>query len=157
MTALTVHARWEGLRELTQRLDRVDARGELDTTLGGVGLDAQQAFARAAPQDTGRLAREIAWRRTGLLSGDVVSPVRDPRTGFGYTGVTRFGHGEIVPKTGRALRFVIGGKVVYRRRVGPWKPVGGDWALKAKPQIDSAATRRMGELRERLIRKIVGS
>lgn len=107
MPALTIHAEFAGLRELSTRLDALSAERELHTTLDEVGGDAQRILALAAPKATGALARGIRYRQTGALSGEVISTVRNKETGFPYTAVARFGHKEIVPRPDRQIATVI--------------------------------------------------
>lgn len=165
MPALTIHADFQGLRELVARLDLVDVRRDLGDTIEKVGGDAERCLQLVAPRDTGNLADHIKYSSTGALSGEVRSTARNKKTGFPYTGVTRFGHGEIRPKHDitipgskrhPALRFVIGGRVVYVTHVRAWRPPGGDWARKADGQVRSAVDTRMRELRDKLLRDISG-
>lgn len=175
MPALTIHAELSGMRELAARLDALSPQRELQDTIDQVGGDAQRILALVAPKASGALSRGIQFRSTGSLSGEVVSGVRNLQ-GANYTRWVRFGHGEIVPRPDRqiasviatrnlraphsgrrpALRFVIGGRVVYAARVKAWHPPGGDFVDRARPQITAAVDRRVGELRERLIRQAIG-
>lgn len=160
-----------GARSLARELEQM-ARGiepELRETQKALGEDAELIFAAHAPKGpSGRLSRGIV----SSVEGDgviVTAEARNPLSGYDYVRVTRFGHRvtRIVPRrdrsaasvvatkgkrgTGRraALRFSIGGRVMYRQSVKGYKP-SGDWAEKAMPQVQSAA--RVAEAR--LTRKI---
>jgi hypothetical protein len=86
--------------------------------------------------------------------------------------VTRFGHkGMIVPRADRAeasvpvagggagkarqtgsqaaLRFVIGGRVVYRKSTKGFHPTS-DWAADAMPEVKRTAERVMGKLAKKI-------
>lgn len=128
--------------------DTLDAQKEL-------GRQAEVSFAAFAPHKSGRLIRGIASKVSGR-SVIVTDEARNPLTGYDYVGVTRFGHGEILPKnrqygasviaTGKrrgygrraALRFVVGGRVVYAASVKAWKPAS-DWVDDALPEVQARA------------------
>lgn len=154
-----IRERWPDSREL----DRL-----LEESLRGVGEDAELILQAHAPTETGRLGRSI---RAEWVGGQVLvtANARDPQTGFDYVAVTRFGHkvAYIEPKargratvlaTGRArkrgkqatLRFVIGGRVFYRRRVKGYKP-GFDWRDRALPEINEVSQRAMATLGRRIV------
>lgn len=127
--------------------------GEIEKAVGGVADDAELIFQAFAPRASGRLARGIRAIKAGKVALVFVR-ARDPRTGYDYVAVTRFGHrrSRIRPRSDRApasvvatgsgratggqaaLRFTMGGRVLYRRSVRGFKP-RGDWAEKAEPQI----------------------
>jgi hypothetical protein len=120
-------------------------------------------------------AAEIRGGREVITVG---GDARDPLTGYDYFDVTRFGHrvARIYPRLDRApatvlatrraratntfspihgvrgnaaLRFVIGGRVLYRRWTRGYHPAR-DWAENADPAIESAADEAERRLAERL-------
>lgn len=123
-----------------------------------LGRKSEVIFGAHAPHKSGRLIRGIS---SFLLGGSVTvkDEARNPASGYDYVGVTRFGHGKIVPRHDRgsafvlatkkrrassrtkaraALRFTVGGKVVYAAYVNAWKPAQ-DWATAALPEVEAAA------------------
>lgn len=104
--------------------------------------DVVPVYRRVAPKRSGRLAAQIH-----AQDNEVLSTVRSA-AGYPYTGVTRFGHRPAVPdridpKRGRALRFTIGGRVVYRASVRRYHPAV-DWATRGLPDAERIATDRWG-------------
>lgn len=116
-----------------------------------LGRRAEIVFSAHAPHRTGRLIRGIA----SIVLGDKVivkDEARNPASGYDYVGVTRFGHkaARIYPKhtpavslaNGKsrrgALRFVIGGRVVYAASVAGYHPAS-DWADDAMPEVQAEA------------------
>ncbi len=143
----------------------------LDETLLEVAKDSEIIFAAHALHATGRMARNI---RSDKIGQDIIVHVeaRDPVSGFDYVRITRFGHRvlRIFPKrilaatreavvlaTGRtrgrgrqaALRFIIGGRVMYRHSVKGFHPAT-DWADNAMPQIRRRAEQRVKGLGRRI-------
>lgn len=129
--------------------DTLDAQREL-------GRHSEVIFGAHAPHKSGRLIRGIA---SIVLGGKVIvkDEARNPTSGYDYVGVTRFGHGKIVPKnrqfgatvlaTGKrrgytpghaALRFMVGGRVVYAAYINEWRPAS-DWATDALPEVAAEA------------------
>jgi hypothetical protein len=123
-----------------------------------LGRKAEVIFGAHAPFRTGRLIRGISSFTLGN-GVTVKAEARNPQSGYDYVGVTRFGHGKIVPRHDRgtafvlatkkrratkrtnarpALRFTIGGRVVYAAYVNAWKPAQ-DWADAAMPEVEAAA------------------
>ena len=150
-------------------LGRMRARlgPQLDRELDALGEDAEMIFAAFAPSKSGRLARGIVATRAGRMVV-VRSTARDPSSGYEYTGVTRFGHraAYIYPKARRsasvvatrgerargrraALRFTLGGRVVYASRVRGYRPAS-DWATDALPAVEQAADAAAGRLGRRV-------
>lgn len=143
----------------------------LNETMRGVGEDAELIFQAHALYQSGRMARGI---KSEVQPNQVVvtAVARDPQTGYDYVGVTRFGHRKayIEPRADRAratvmltgsrrgtvrrgnasLRFVIGGRVLYRRRVRGFHPAV-DWAETAMPQVNQAAEHAMKTLGHRIV------
>ena len=141
----------------------------LRETIEGVGEDAELIFAAHAPTRTHRLARSVRARWVGSQLV-VTASARDPQTGFDYTAVSRFGHrvafiepradrgAATVLATGRAratggraaLRFVIGGRVFFRRRVKGYKPAT-DWRDEAMPAVEAVTETAMRTLGQRIV------
>jgi hypothetical protein len=134
------------------KADTLEAEREL-------GRKSEVIFGSHAPHRTGRLIRGIS----SIFLGDKVivrDEAKNPASGYDYVGVTRFGHkvSRLYPaqrfaafvlatkgrrKTSRtshppALRFVIGGKVLYRASVAAYHP-DHDWAEEALPEVGAAA------------------
>lgn len=133
----------------------------------GLGEDAELAFAAHARHKTGRMARNVKSHVVGQHV-EVTVFARNPETGYDYVGVTRFGHkaeyitpvtrsAATVLATGRrrahghaaALRFVIGGRVVFAKRVKAFHP-DHDWAEDAMPQVQLSADRAMRRVGQRI-------
>lgn len=93
-----------------------------------LGPRLSQIYAAAAPKKTGKLAAEIRSEFTGIDAIQIISPVKSA-TGFSYTRITRFGHNVafIYPRKARALRFEIGGRTIFAKRVRGVH-VDHDWA-----------------------------
>lgn len=150
-------------------LDTLEAQREL-------GRRSEVSFAAHAPFKTGRLIRGISSQESGSTI-IVKDEARNPESGYDYVGVTRFGVREarIYPKhrfasvvlatrkrrkgellthgydsfvDGRpALRFTIGGRVLYRASVAGYHP-DHDWAEDALPEVQAQAqvvASRLGE------------
>lgn len=133
-------------------------KGDLFEAQKELGRKAEVIFGAHAPFKSGRLIRGISSFTLG--SGVTVkAEARNPTSGYDYVGVTRFGHGKIEPRSDRgsafvlatkrrratlrtkaraALRFTIGGRVVYAAYVNAWKPAG-DWVESAMPEVEGAA------------------
>jgi hypothetical protein len=136
-----------------------------------VGDDSEVIFQAHALHHTGRMGRGIKSDVVGR-NVEVTVTARDPISGYDYVGVTRFGHrkafieprpdraqASVVSTGGRrgtvrkgnaALRFVIGGRVIYRRRVRGFHP-SEDWAERAMPEVNANAERVMKTLGQRII------
>lgn len=169
MTQTLIRAEVRGARGIADRM-RGRARkvrpGIEAEMRGELGSKARRLYQVAAPSKTRRLADRIGVQVAGQRM-QVVSGVADPRSGFHYTGVTRFGRGEVKPRTDRApatvsdtrrprqtgsraaLRFVIGGRVIYARRVKAYRP-SRDWATKAH----AGARREVREAGRRVVRSL---
>jgi hypothetical protein len=136
----------------------VDTR-EAQRKLGKV---AEVVFGGWVPVKSGRALRGISSGSGGGVV-TVTDYASNPATGYDYIGVTRWGHGIIRPREtgsasvlatgkrrgGSALRFVIGGRVVYAAYVRAWKPAS-DWVTDALPEVDSAAQVVAAELGRRI-------
>jgi hypothetical protein len=136
----------------------------------GLGDDAELAFASVARKATGRMARNIKAHVRGQTI-EVTVFARDPKSGFDYVAVTRFGHKVewIYPRADRvqrpayviatkrkravghqaALRFVIGGRVIFAKRVRAFKP-DHDWADDAMPLVERSADEAMRRVKRRI-------
>lgn len=97
-------------------------------------------MAGVAPKDTGRLAREI---HPEIINQGftLISNVRS-EAGYSYTGVTRLGHrtAYIYPRKAKALRFTIGGRVIFAKRVRGYHP-SRDWVEAGIPASEMEADR----------------
>lgn len=111
---------------------------------------------------TTRIMQSVAPKRSGALSERIhpeiigggfvlVSDVRSEE-GYSYTGVTRFGHTTafIYPRKAKALRFTIGGRVIFAKRVRGYHP-SRDWVERGVPASEAAAA----ESADRVGRRIV--
>lgn len=105
--------------------------------LGNAPERLQRAIMRALPQ-IGRAGETIMSKYLvtrlkapqGALRGSirseldgasvVVGPHAESATGFPYPNVVDQGRGEILPKKGKYLSWVAGGRRVFAKRVGPW-------------------------------------
>lgn len=146
-----------------EELDRI-----LQEELRHLGDDAELVFAAHARKRTGRMARNIKAHANGRTI-EVTVFAADPKTGFDYVAVTRFGHkvARIYPRTraratvvatGRArgrgrsaaLRFVApDGRVLYRKSVKGFRPTY-DWAERAFPEVQRSADRAMQRIGRRI-------
>jgi hypothetical protein len=140
----------------------------LNEEIRGLGQEAELVFMAHARKSTGRMARAIKAHMRGNTV-EITVFARNPLTGYDYVGVTRFGHRmefitptvrsrATVLATGRrrahgrraALRFVVGGRVVYAKRVRGFKPAS-DWAEDAMPEIKDSADRAMRRIGKRIV------
>ena len=141
-------------------VDTLEAQREL-------GRASEVVFAAFAPHKTWRLIRGISSVSEGSVV-TVKDEARNPSSGYDYVGVTRFGHkvARIYPKHRAAahviatrkrregetvthghdefalghpaLRFTIGGRVLYRASVAGYHPAS-DWAEDALPEVNAEA------------------
>jgi hypothetical protein len=163
---VTISAKGHVLRRIMrpQKLQRIT-----DEALTGLADDAEIIFASFAPHRTGQEARNIHTVKDGKgLTVEVEA--RNPTTGYDYVGVTRFGTRSyhITPvgwrgtaaviATGRkrqrlrstsALRFVIGGMVLFRKSTKGYHPAT-DWVEDAMPTIKGAADRRLEKVAKQI-------
>lgn len=136
----TVH----GYRRVAGKLSRAGREVQpviLAEFRGRLSRDALQALRRFAPEETGALKRAMAapvFSQGGVVRVTVRSPVRDERSRYPYTPVTRFGHRRryIVPRRAKFLRFfwLKQGRWVTLQRVRGQHP-GHDWVATAEPQV----------------------
>jgi hypothetical protein len=148
MARVKVTARVYGPRLMARsKVFPAEAHRLLDDTLQDVADVSQDLFVTAAPEKTGRLKRGIETTRTGSGISLRITAV-DPKTGFDYVGVTRFGHKvrRIRPIEGRTpsgkrrfrsgfLRFEYGGTVFFKRSVRGYKPKV-DWVV--APRVETS-------------------
>lgn len=138
----------------------------MDVSARAVGDDAELIYQAAAPRRSGRLARGIR----AIPAGDTVivtAEAVDPKSGFDYVAVSRFGHRKRiirpVNRSGRARKartvsrsargtFVTRGRaaLVFQSRGKTWKLASvkgfrplNDWVEGALPDIRSAADTEM--------------
>lgn len=111
---------------------------------------------------TTRIMQGVAPKRTSALAGrihpeiisggfEIISDVKS-EDGFSYTGVTRFGHRTqfIYPRKAKALRFTIGGRVIFAKKVRGYHP-SRDWVESGLPGSEAEAAKSS----ERVGRRIV--
>lgn len=106
-------------------------------------LEAFQSFAPydADERDSTHLQDELDAKLAtgGRIRITVESPVRDPRSGYAYTGVTRFGHsGRIVAKSGGLLRWRDGSGWHAAHSTAGHHP-SSDWVEDARPDAERVA------------------
>lgn len=114
---------------------------EFRGTLSAEVLEIAQGY---APEDSGALIKELTApvsSRGGSVRINLRSPVKDPDSGYAYTGVTRFGHRKKILTPVKAERFQFYSKVAGRE-ISP-KSVRGyspatDWVEDAKPEMVEA-------------------
>lgn len=124
--------------ELTQGIDRLTLQGE--------------AFTKAeTPVRTGLLRRSIA-HKPATFGGGVATGSWGTATP--YARYVEDGRGPVVAR-GRALRFVIGGTVFYRKRVGP--AAGKHMFRKATQRIRPMVAREMSAVAARIIARMGGA
>lgn len=149
MASADLTARFSGAGGVAVRLRTAAASVGPETrrAVGEAGEESVFIFRVKAPYRTGRLRREIRSR----VSGDTATVAANPRSssGFPYVGVTRFGHRvrSISARPGRFLRFVVGGRVLFRKQVRGYRPAG-DWrdlGLPAAERTVQAAGARAGQ------------
>lgn len=135
-----------------------------DKAMRQIGEDAEIIFAAHALKKTGKMARNVKSNKAGdeVL---VTVEARNPRDGFDYVGVTRFGHKQafIRPDPRRAaasvistmgarqtgdrarLRFAYQGRIVYAKRTRAFHPPS-DWAQRAIPEVAASARMTLSRL-----------
>jgi hypothetical protein len=116
-----------------------------------------QARADAPRGETGRLAERIGPPEIEVASTAITTVVgahaRSPE-GFFYPPVVEHGRGPVVPIRAKVLRFRVGGRTVFARRVGPAAP--RPFLLpapgKARGQIERAYAAALRRISARLAR-----
>lgn len=123
--------------EMTRGIDRLTLQGE--------------GFTKAeTPVKTGHLRRSIA-HKPATFAGGVATGSWGTATPYGR--YVEEGRGPVVAR-GRALRFEIGGRVLYRKRVGPAQ---GRWMFrKATARIRPMIPREMNAVLRRIVARMGG-
>lgn len=125
-------------------------RQELLTATDRITLQGE-AFAKGlAPVRTGHLRRSIA-AKPAVWAGGAVG---EYGTATPYARYVEEGRGPVVAR-GRALRFTIGGQVLFRKRVGPAaaRPFIGPSVERLRPIVP----REYGAALDRVLAKIGGA
>jgi hypothetical protein len=137
-----------------QPLILAEFRGNLSSEV----LDIAHAF---APEDSGRLQKELTAPVSssgGTVRVNLRSPVKDPESGYEYTGVTRFGHRKAFLTPVRATRFQfyssVAGRVISPARVRGYKPAS-DWVEDAEPEMVEAVEESGEELGRVIVTRLL--
>lgn len=104
-----VGIQFKGLKELTKRVDALDDLGDF---MRDLALEAVSEQKQLAPVKTGNLRRSIRVGRVSAREAETIA-------GADYAAYVEFGtraH-EIRPRTKSVLRFKVGSRTVYARRV----------------------------------------
>lgn len=94
-------------------------RQELVTGVNRTALQGEALAKRGAPVRTGQLRRSIAATPASASAGGVTATYG---TATPYAPYVEYGRGPVVAGPGKVLRFEVGGRVLYRKRVGPARP-----------------------------------
>lgn len=131
------------LRRLEQA-PRLIAR-ENERMLSEVAAEAKAEIDRHTPVSSGRL---LAGTQV-ISSGTGVSRMARIVNRVPYGKYVEAGHGWIVPVRARALRFTVGGKTVFAKRVRPveGKLMFAHGRARAKTYASTAARRALGRLK----------
>ena len=93
------------------------------TALGPKFLEGQELFLNVAAEEARETMRGIAPERTGRLRESITVErdfgVRVVGPTVPYAYVANYGRGPVFARRAHALRFEIGGEVIFRKRVGP--------------------------------------
>src|SRR5262245_59853803 len=111
-------ARVTGLEPFERRMSgarRVDGE-ELTRAVDRCTFLGEAGSKQAAPVKTGHLRRSITASRSTFAGGVARGQWG---TNVPYAKHVEFGRGPVVARSGKVLRFAIGGRVLYRPRVGP--------------------------------------
>lgn len=111
----------QGLRDAQGRFAKATAavQGATRDEMRELGRRVVAALWDEAPEQTGRLKKGLR-ARTTVDSGSRME-LRITSEAF-YTPWVIHGRGPVVARRAKALRFVIDGKVIFRKRVGPSRP-----------------------------------
>jgi len=131
---------------------------EFRGTLSSEVLEIAREF---APEHTGALKGELSAPVSsagGVVKINLRSPVRDPDSGYAYTGVTRFGHRQKTLRPVKAERFHfysdVLGREISPRTVRGYSPEG-DWVEEAQPEIADAVEESGEELGRQITERIL--
>lgn len=160
------------LRE-TSRLER-----ELRDTVREVAEESELIYSAFALRKTGRMSRGVKAHPAGMTA-TVTVHAREPKTGFDYVAVTRFGHlkariypthaakaARFTPKKAKAFplpgigfRASIRGFAAlntpfgFRRSVRGFRP-SSDWAERALPEVEANASEKMTAVGLRVVTRL---
>lgn len=111
---------------------------------GALSTEVIEIASGYAPEETGRLIKELTAPVSsagGTVRLNLRSPVKDPDSGYAYTGVTRFGHRKkiLTPVHAERFRFysAVAGREISPKTVRGYSPAT-DWVEDAKPEIVEA-------------------
>lgn len=90
---------------------------EMTNGVNRAAMAGEAQAKRVAPVKTGHLRRSITHTKASFAGGTATASYG---TNVPYARWVEEGRGPVVAK-GKALRFTIGGKVLFRKRVGPAK------------------------------------
>lgn len=142
------------LQQMVLQMER-----DMDEEIREIGDEAELLYAAAALKSTGRMARNVKAHHLGGSVVHVDVHARDPKTGYDYVGVTRFGHtvARITPSEARRpasvistrrrrarVHYLTGPRPALRLPSGEFRysvrgfHPSGDWALKAWPAVKAA-------------------
>ncbi len=128
---------------------------DVDEEVQGFLTDNELAFQAVVPKDSTRIARSVHSIQKGPGQYEIIADAQDPKSGYHYVGVTRFGHKKafITPRKDRrgnvftistrrrrqtgkraALRFVVNGRILFRAKVKAYQP-DHDWVDSAIPEV----------------------
>lgn len=126
-------------------------------TFAGLSRDALRITRAYAPHRSGRLERGLKARVRSYGGRVVVEVVSEARsdTGYDYLPVTRFGHRAafIFPVKAKALRFYVGGQLVFRRFVRGYRPTR-DWVDDAFRAVEIELDRASAEIGRKIDRTV---
>ena len=105
-------------------------------------------MASATPKITGALRRSTIFQIAGGINSQTLSIRQGAKSkeGVFYGSIVRSGRGPVKAKKAKALRFMIGGRVFFRKSVGPAKanPYHLEVVTKLMPSINDRIS-QMGE------------
>lgn len=162
MARLTATTDTDGLEaRFFQEARRLQAN--LNQTAQDIGVDSELIFSSHALRKSGRLSRGVESHAAGSTVLVTVH-AKNPKTGYDYVGVTRFGHRKMrikpkhAAKPGRYLAPIPGvGPRWVKKRAALQTPFGffasvrgfkpkGDWAKKALPEVKANARQQVEKL-----------
>jgi hypothetical protein len=123
---------------------------------GEAGRTLTSIHREHAPHERGGLGRGLKARvgsRGGWVSVEVESTVRS-KEGFPYTQATRTGRRGFAARNARALAFTVGGRLIFRKSVGPYKPPS-DWVERARGPAEAALGRTSDEIGRQIVTRLL--